>query len=243
MHKMVRAPLRAMFSSPQFLFHRANPGPLNDYALATRLSYFLWKSASDQQLHRLAGKGSLKEPIVLTGQVERMLSDPRAGRFINDFLDGWLQLREIDATTLDEKLYPEFDDQLRQAMLAETRLFFRELLDRNLGVRHFIKSDFTFLNRRLARHYGIDGVVGGKMRLVELPEDSVRGGLMTQASILKVTANGTLTSPVKRGNFVLTSLLGTPPNPPPPTIEAIEPDIRGAVTIRETLAKHRNVQS
>ena len=243
MHKMVRAPLRAMFSSPQFLFHRANPGPLNDYALATRLSYFLWKSAPDQQLHRLAGNGSLKEPIVLAGQVERMLSDPRAGRFINDFLDGWLQLREIDATTPDEKLYPEFDDQLRQAMLAETRLFFRELLDRNLGVRHFIKSDFTFLNRRLARHYGIDGVAGEKMRLVDLPEDSVRGGLMTQASILKVTANGTFTSPVKRGNFVLTSLLGTPPNPPPSDIGAIEPDIRGAVTIRETLAKHRNVQS
>ena len=243
MHEMVLAPLRAMFSSPQFLFHRANPGPLNDYALATRLSYFLWKSAPDQQLHRLAGNGSLKEPIVLAGQVERMLSDPRAGRFINDFLDGWLQLREIDATTPDEKLYPEFDDQLRQAMLAETRLFFRELLDRNLGVRHFIKSDFTFLNRRLARHYGIDGVAGEKMRLVDLPEDSVRGGLMTQASILKVTANGTFTSPVKRGNFVLTSLLGTPPNPPPSDIGAIEPDIRGAVTIRETLAKHRNVQS
>ena len=149
MHKIVRAPLRAMFSSPQFLFHRANPGPLNDYALATRLSYFLWKSAPDQQLHRLAGKGSLKEPIVLTGQVERMLSDPRAGRFINDFLDGWLQLREIDATTPDEKLYPEFDDQLRQAMLAETRLFFRELLDRNLAVHQIgLRADEKLMLNR-----------------------------------------------------------------------------------------------
>ena len=242
-HEAARMPLRALFSSPQFLFHAGKPGPLDDYAFATRLSYFLWKSSPDQQLHRLAGNGKLKQPIALTGQVERMLNDPRAERFINDFLDGWLHLREIDATTPDEKLYPEFDDQLRQAMLAETRLFFRELIDKNLGVRHFIKSDFTFLNRRLARHYRIDGVAGEQMRRVPLPEGSMRGGLMTQASILKVTANGTLTSPVKRGNFVLTSLLGTPPNPPPPNIGAIEPDIRGAVTIRETLAKHRDVES
>ena len=128
-------------------------------------------------------------------------------------------------------------------MLAETRRFLRELLAKNLPAHHFIKSAFTFLNRRLARHYGIGKITGEEMRRVNLPANSVRGGLMTQASILKVTANGTLTSPVKRGHWVLASLLGTPPQPPPPTISALEPDTRGAVTIREPLAKHRNVAS
>ena len=243
LHQAARIPLRALFSSPQFLYHSAGPGPLNDHALATRLSYFLWKTLPDEELFQLAREKKLNQPETLATQVDRMLKDPRSNRFINDFLDGWLKLRELDATTPDEKLYPEFDDQLRQAMLAETRLFLRELIDQDLGAKNFIKSDFTFLNRRLAEHYGINGVTGTQMRRVALPTDSVRGGLMTQASILKVTANGTLTSPVKRGHFVLASLLGTPPHPPPPTIGAIEPDIRGAVTIRETLAKHRDVKS
>jgi hypothetical protein len=243
MHKMVRAPLRAMFSSPQFLFHGGQPGPLDDHALATRLSYFLWKSVPDEQLSALGHDNKLKDPKVLANQVNRMLKDPRSKRFIEDFLDGWLHLSDIDATTPDEKLYPEYGDTLRQAMLAEPRLFFRELIDRNLAARNFIKSDFTFVNRRLARHYGLPEVSGERMRRVKLPADSPRGGLMTQAGILKVTANGTLTSPVKRGHWVLASLLGTPPQPPPPTISALEPDIRGAVTIRETLAKHRDVAS
>ena len=243
MHKMVRAPLRAMFSSPQFLFHGGQPGPLDDHALATRLSYFLWKSVPDEQLSALARDKKLKDPKVLANQVNRMLKDPRSNRFVDDFLDGWLGLDEIDATTPDEKLYPEYGDTLRQAMLAESRLFFRELIDRNLATRNFIDSDFTFVNRRLAHHYGLPEVPGERMRRVKLPADSARGGLMTQASILKVTANGTLTSPVKRGYWVLNSLLGTPPQPPPPTISALEPDIRGAVTIRGTLAKHRDVAS
>jgi hypothetical protein len=243
MHKMVRAPLRAMFSSPQFLFHGGQPGPLDDHALATRLSYFLWKSVPDEQLSALAHDNKLKDPKVLANQVNRMLKDPRSNRFVDDFLDGWLHLSDIDATTPDEKLYPEYGDTLRQAMLAESRLFFRELIDRNLATRNFIDSDFTFVNRRLAHHYGLPEVPGERMRRVKLPADSARGGLMTQASILKVTANGTLTSPVKRGHWVLNSLLGTPPQPPPPTISALEPDIRGAVTIRETLAKHRDVAS
>ena len=243
MHKMVRSPLRAMFSSPQFLFHGGQPGPLDDHSLASRLSYFLWKTLPDEQLFALARDKKLKDPKVLANQVNRMLKDPRSNRFVEDFLDGWLNLSEIDATTPDEKLYPEYGDTLRQAMLAETRLFFRELIDRNLTARNFIDSDFTFVNRRLARHYGMANISGERMRRVALPADSVRGGLMTQASILKVTANGTLTSPVKRGHWVLASLLGTPPQPPPPTISALEPDIRGAVTVRETLAKHRDVAS
>jgi len=242
MHKMVRAPLRALFSSPQFLFHAGQPGPLDNHALASRLSYFLWKTLPDAELTRLANEKKLTQPKVLAAQVERMLDDPRSERFINDFLDGWLHLSDIDATTPDPTLYPEYDNELRQAMLAETRLFLRELLAKNLPARNFIKSNFTFLNRRLARHYGIGKIPGEEMRRVKLPANSPRGGLMTQASILKVTANGTLTSPVKRGHWVLASLLGTPPQPPPP-VDAIEPDIRGAVTIRETLAKHREVKS
>ena len=243
MHKMVRAPLRAMFSSPQFLFHAGQPGPLDDHALASRLSYFLWKTLPDDELTSLANEKKLTQPKVLAVQVDRMLNDPRSNRFINDFLDGWLHLSDIDATTPDPTLYPEYDNELRQAMLAETRLFLHELLAKNLPARNFIKSDFTFLNRRLAHHYGMANISGERMRRVALPADSVRGGLMTQASILKITANGTLTSPVKRGHWVLNSLLGTPPKPPPPTIGALEPDIRGAVTIRETLAKHRDVAS
>jgi len=239
---MVRAPLRAMFSSPQFLFHAGQPGPLDDHALASRLSYFLWKTLPDDELTRLAKEKKLTQPKALTAQVDRMLNDPRSNRFINDFLDAWLHLSDIDATTPDPTLYPEYDNELRQAMLAETRLYLRELLAKNLPARNFIKSDFSFVNRRLARHYGMANISGEKMRRVALPPDSVRGGLMTQASILKVTANGTLTSPVKRGHWVLASLLGTPPQPPPP-VDALEPDIRGAVTIRETLAKHRDVAS
>jgi len=238
--ELVRVSFRALFSSPQFLFHNANPGPLNNHALATRLSYFLWKSLPDHELFKLADANRLTDPKVLAAQVDRMLNDPKAQRFINDFLDQWAGLKNIDATTPDDKLYLEYDDILRQAMLKETRLFFRELIVENLPARNLIDSSFTFLNRRLARHYEIPGIEGEEFRRVALPRSRVRGGLMTQASILKITANGTTTSPVKRGAFVLTTLLGTPPSSPPPDISSIEPDTRGTTTIRETLDKHRN---
>ena len=239
----LRVVLRALLSSPEFLYHEAAPGPLDDYALATRLSYFLWKSLPDDQLLFLAAGGRLNDPEVLTTEVNRMLENEKAQRFVEDFLDQWLELKEIDATTPDEKLYPEYDDVLRQAMLEETRRFFSEMIRSDLGVREFIDSDFTFLNRRLAEHYGIPGVEGLDFRKVTLPAESPRGGLLTQASILKVTANGTNTSPVPRGSFVLANLLGTPPSPPPPDIGAIEPDTRGATTIREELAAHREMES
>ena len=174
--------------------------------------------------------------------MNRMLDDKKSDRFINDFLDQWLGLGEIDATTPDEKLFPEYDDNLRQAMLGETRLFFRELIDENLSPDHLIDSNFTFLNRRLAEHYGLE-LEGEQMVKVALADSSPRGGLMTQASILKVTSNGVATSPVKRGDFVLDKLLGTPPSSPPPNIGSIEPDTRGTTTVRETLAAHRNVES
>ena len=238
--EVARISLRALFTSPQFLFQNADPGPLNDHALATRLSYFLWKSLPDDEVFRLAEEKRLTDPKVLAAQIDRMLNDPKAERFINDFLDQWAGLKNIDATTPDDKLYLEYDDVLRQAMLKETRLFFRELINENLPARNLIDSSFTFLNRRLATHYGIPGIEGEQFRRVALPRSRIRGGLMTQASILKVTANGTVTSPVKRGAFVLATLLGTPPNSPPPNVESVEPDTRGTTTIRETLDKHRN---
>ena len=239
----LRVVLRAMLSSPEFLYHEAAPGELDDFALATRLSYFLWKSLPDDQLLFLAAGGQLNEPDVLASEVDRMLEDEKAQRFVEDFLDQWLELNEIDATTPDENLYPEYDDVLRQAMLKETRRFFFEMIRSDLGVGEFIDSDFTFLNCRLAGHYGIPGVEGLDFRKVILPTDSPRGGLLTQASILKVTSNGTNTSPVPRGSFVLGNLLGTPPSPPPPGAGAIEPDTRGTTTIREELVAHRNVES
>lgn len=241
--QVARVSFRALFSSPQFLFHSAEPGPLNDYALATRLSYFLWKSLPDGELFQLARRGKLTELETLSAQVDRMLSDPKAERFIEDFLDQWAGLGNIDATTPDDQLYPEYDDVLRQSMLKETRLFFRELIAENLPARNLIDSNFTFLNRRIAEHYGIHGIVGEEFRRVSLPRSRIRGGLLTQASVLKVTANGTVTSPVKRGAFVLKTLLGDAPDSPPPGVGTIEPDTRGTITIRETLDKHRNTEA
>ena len=242
-----RVPLRAVLVSPETLFLTNETGPtestLADHALASRLSYFLWRSPPDVQLLQLASEGRLSDPKTLDEQVSRMLSDQRSERFVHDFLDQWLDLDRIDATTPDAYLYPEYDDVLRRAMLAETREFFAHLIDENLSVANLIDSDFTFLNRRLAEHYGIKGVEGEEMRKVKLPTTSIRGGILTQASIAKVTANGTVTTPVKRGNFVLTNLLGLPPSPPPPGVGSIEPDTRGATTIRETLEKHKSVEA
>lgn len=239
----VRIPLRAILVSPQLLFQTGKAGSLDDEALASRLSYFLWRSLPDDELGKLAAANRLSDPQTLAAQVDRMLVDPKRDRFVHEFLGQWLDLDLIDATTPDVYLYPEYDDVLRRAMLAETREFFAHLIDTNLSVANLVDSDFTFLNRRLAEHYGIEGVEGEAMRKVTLDPTNVRGGILTHASIAKVTANGTVTTPVKRGNFVLTNLLGLPPNPPPPGAGAIEPDTRGATTIRETLKKHQTVDA
>jgi hypothetical protein len=240
---VVRVPLRSILSSPQFLLFDEKSGKLNDYALANRLSYFLWKSMPDEQLFTLAKEGKLSRKEVLSEQVERMLSDEKAERFIRDFMGQWLRLYDIDATTPDEKLYPDYDELLGRAMPKETELFFTEMVKKNLGISNLVDSGFTFVNRRLAKHYGLKSVAGQDMRRVSLPKDSPRGGVLTQASILKATANGTVTSPVTRGNYVLSNLLGTPPSPPPPDAGSIEPDTRGKTTIREILAAHRNIET
>ena len=235
----VRVSLRAVLSAPAFIYHAGRPGTLDDFSLATWLSYFLWRSMPDAQLFEIARAGQLSDPGVLTRQVDRMLDDPRAERFAKDFAGQAFRLYELGATSPDPGLYPEFDDRLARAMFRETELFLAELVDDNLGVGQLIDTDFTFLNRRLAEHYDIPGVVGQQMRKVTLPADSPRGGLLTQASIHKITANGTSTSPIPRGNFVLANLLGTPAPPPPPGVGTVESDTRGATTIREQLDAHR----
>jgi hypothetical protein len=231
----------AVLSSPGFVFVEEKLGRLDDHALATRLALFLWNSIPDDTLRTLADRGELGKPDVLRAQTERMLDDPRARRFVEGFTDYWLDLRKIDDTSPSTTLYNDYelDDPLKLAALEETRLFFAELLRADLPARTIVDSDFTFLNERLADHYGIKGVSGVNVRKVELPPDSVRGGLMTQASVLKVTANGTTTSPVLRGHWITERILGLETPPPPPTVEAVEPDIRGAVTIRQQLDKHR----
>ena len=240
---VIRIPLRAILSSPQFLLLTGKPGRLDDYALASRLSYFLWKSLPDSELLALAEREKLSDSDVLAEQVDRMLRDERSGRFVRDFSGQWLRLNEIDATTPDEKLYPEYDELLHWSVPQETESFLKELVKENLSVSNLIDSDFTFLNRRLAEHYDIEGITGQEVRRVELPSGSLRGGILTQASVLKVTANGFVTSPVKRGTFVLSDLLGTPPPPPPSDVGSIEPDTTGATTIRETLERHRDVEA
>lgn len=239
----LRIPLRSILSSPQFLLFGGEPGRLDDYALANRLSYFLWKSIPDRELVSSAEKGTLTDPKVLFDQVERMLADSKSKRFTRDFVGQWLRLYKVNATTPDADLYPEFDELLSNSIPTETQMFFANLVDENLSAANLIDSDFTFVNRRLAEHYRIRGVEGMDFRKVELPEDSIRGGVLTQAAILKTSANGTTTSPVMRGNFVLTNFLGTPPPAPPPAVGSIEPDTRGQTTIREILAAHRDIES
>jgi hypothetical protein len=245
----LRRGLKGVICAPELLFLEErtlgskSQAPIDDYSLASRLSYFLWSSLPDEQLLSLAGRDELKKSEVLRAQVERMLSDPKSRRFVESFTGQWLRLYDLDFTVPDQNLYPEYDQLLRQSMLDETHAFFREVLSRDHSVNDFIDSDFAMLNKPLADFYGIAGVKGLEVRRIKLPDDSVRGGVLTQASVLKVSADGTRTSPVLRGAWILKNLYGTPSPPPPPTIEAIEPDIRGATTIREQLAKHREHES
>jgi len=239
----VRVGLKAVMVSPEFLFLREKPGKLDDFALASRLSYFLWSTTPDDELLALAEHGKLHEPETLRHQVERMLKDPKSAAFAENFVGQWLGLRDIDFTMPSHILYPEFDEMLKVSMVREAELFFAEVLKHDLSLANFVASDFTMLNGRLAKHYGIGGVEGWEFRKVPLLEDSHRGGVLTMAAVLKVTANGTTTSPVVRGAWVLDRILGTPPPPPPGDVPAVEPDIRGATTIREQLAKHRQLDT
>jgi len=239
----MRAALSAVLVSPEFLFLREKSGKLDDFELASRLSYFLWSTIPDEELLTLAEQKQLSQSVTLRAQVERMLSHPKATQFTENFTGQWLGLRDIDFTVPSHIHYPEFDDMLKVSMVRETELFFGEVLRDDLSLTNFIASDFTMLNGRLAKHYGIPGVSGFAFQKVKLPPDSHRGGVLTMASVLKVTANGTTTSPVLRGAWVLDRILGTPPPKPPENVGTLEPDTRGTKNIREQLAKHRQLES
>ncbi len=235
----IRVGLLRALVSPEFLFIQEKAGKLDDFALASRLSYFLWSTMPDEELIALAEQKKLSQPDTLRQQVARLLKHPKAAAFTENFVGQWLGLRDIDFTEPSQIFYPEFDHMLKVSMIRETELFFEEVLKNDLSLTNFVASDFAMLNGRLAKHYGIPGPEGWEFRKVKLPADSHRGGVLTMASVLKVTANGTYTSPVARGIFVLDKILGTPPAPPPDGVAAFVPDIRGATTIREQLAKHR----
>ena len=174
--------------------------------------------------------------------MDRLLADPKSERFVKDFVGQWLDIKHVGEMQPDGNLYPEYDPELERSMVEETRSFVREILHKDLNLANLIDSDWAMLNARMAQHYGIPEVQGNQFRRVSLDKTTtVRGGLLTQASILNITSNGTTTSPVVRGVWVLERLLGTPAPPPPPDVPAIEPDIRGASTIQEQLAKHRSI--
>jgi hypothetical protein len=240
----LKTAVAAIFCSPDFLYLREQDGWLSDYEIASRLSFFLTRTAPDAELLNAAARRRLAaDPEVLLQQTRRLLRDRRRRRFIVDFADSWLNLRDIEFTSPDRSLYPEFDQFLQDSIVEQTRRFLEVLIDDNLPVRNLVVSDFTMLNNRLALHYEIDGVTSTLIQRVALPAESVRGGLLGQASILKVSANGTNTSPVVRGVWVLERILGIHPPPPPAGIPGVEPDIRGASTLRELLDKHRSSDS
>ena len=237
----LRNGLRAILVAPQFLYLYENKGRLDDYALANRLSYFLWATMPDAELLKLAAAGQLNDRRILLGQVRRLLADSRSDAFVRHFTDRWLGLHELGAMPPDENGFGAwyYHGQLERNSREETVRFFRHVLDQNLSVSHFIDSDIAFVNYPLARLYGIEGVNSRAFELIKLT-DPRRGGLLGQASVLTASANGIDTSPVIRGIWVLENLLGQPPPPPPANVPAIEPDIRGTTTIREQLAAHRD---
>jgi hypothetical protein len=234
----MRSAYKAALTSPEFLYLHEPVGALDGTSLANRLAYFLWNAPPDESLRNVSNQ--FTQPAVLATQTERLLNDPRAERFRQDFLDQWLDQRDFDATTPDKHLYPEWGPHLREVVRQEPLHFFKELLAGNYPARAVVQSDFAMLNRRLAEHYGLTNVADANFHKVVLPADAHRGGFLTMAATMKVTANGTTTSPVKRGAWVLKKLLGEPPQPPPPDIAAIEPDVRGTSTVRDMLAKHRD---
>lgn len=244
----LRAAYRSVLCSPRFLTLVETPGALDDHAIASRLSYTLWAGPPDWKLRQLADKGALRDPDTLTKEIDRLLSDERARRFVTAYTGQWLKLKQIDFTAPDPRQFRTFDPVLQESFVQETRAYFADLVREDRSIDHLVDSRHTFLNGRLARHYRLDVPLepGAGLQKVALPdtrEGRVRGGFPTQGAILKVTADGTHTSPVIRGVFINERLLGVHIPPPPPGVPAIEPDIRGAVSIRDQLAKHRESES
>ena len=231
---------QTILCSTSFLYLDENSGKLNDYALASRLSYFLWSTAPDSELLTLAEQNKLSKSVVLRGQVKRMLRNSKSNRFSNNFIRVWLNFDNIGEMPPSKDFKVYYRDNLEVAMRNETQTFFRHVLDHNLSTREFLNADYSFLNRELALHYGIEGIEGNHLRRVSL-KGTPRGGLLGHGSFLTASANGVDTSPVVRGIYMLEKLFGYTPPPPPDDVPDIEPDIRGAKTIREQLAKHREI--
>jgi mono/diheme cytochrome c family protein len=245
----IKVPLTAVLTSPHFLFlvepvvQGSRGNALNGYEIASRLSYFLWSSMPDDTLFSLASDGELLKPDVIRGQTDRMLADPRSHAFIENFVGQWLGLRDVGANPPVQNLFPEYDRHLEESIVRESEAFVAEILQHDLDIRNLIKSDFVTINERLARFYGIPGVRGDEFRRVPVPEGVQRGGLMTQASILTITSNGTRTSPVERGVWVLRTLLGDDPGLPVANVGEIAPSVPGIgkATVRERLEIHRSL--
>ncbi len=229
---------QTILCAPGFLYQHEGEGQLKGYALASRLSYFLWSSMPDEELLKLAAAGTLGEPATRRKQVERMLADPKGQRFVSNFTRIWLELDNIGKMPPSKDFLTYYRDNLESAMRKETEHFFGHILDKNLPPREFLAADYSFLNRELAEHYGMPGLKGNHFRKVSLPNAS-RGGILGHASFLTASANGVDTSPVVRGIYVMNKLLDYTPPPPPDDVPAIEPDVRGATTLREQLIKHR----
>jgi hypothetical protein len=245
----IQLALRAVLASPHFLFRfdqdcnscsSDDPLPANDFDLAARLFYFLWSSMPDEELIRLAAQGALRRGDTLRAQARRMLREPRSRALGENFASQWLQTRKLREYIPDPVLFPDFDESLRSAMLRETELFCQSIQDEDRSVLEFLDADYTFVNERLARHYGISGVRGDGFRRVSLA-GTPRGGVLTQASILAATSNPTRTSPVKRGKWILENLLGAPPSPPPSGVEALKEsrEISSPETLRQRMERHR----
>jgi len=242
--------LSAVLVSPEFLFRierdPAGTPPntvyrISDLELASRLSFFLWSSIPDDELLAAATAGRLHQPAVLEQQVRRMLADRRSRALVNNFASQWLHLRNLDAITPDMRLFPDFDDNLRQAFRQETELFVDSVLREDRSVLDLLQANYTFVNERLAKHYGIPHIYGSRFRRITVPEDSWRGGLLRQGGILTVTSYANRTSPVLRGKFILDSLLGVPPPPPLPDVAALKDNtVDGRLSVRERLAEHRS---
>jgi len=245
----IEAALSAVLVSREFLFRveqepkglaGKSPYRITDLELASRLSFFLWSSVPDDELLDVAARGQLNQPDVLAKQTRRMLADPRSLSLVSNFASQWLHLRNLDSITPDGRLFPDFDDNLRQAMRRETELLFEEVLRDDRSVLDLLRTDHTFLNERLAKHYGIPNIYGPRFRRVALGPETPRGGLLRHASVLTVTSYATRTSPVIRGNWILGTLLGTPPPPPPPNVPALEDNaVSASLPVRERLAQHR----
>ena len=245
----IEAALSAVLVSPEFLF-RIEQDPANvpsntvyrvsDLALASRLSFFLWSSIPDDELLATAERGELHNPKVLEKQTRRMLADFCAQNLVNNFAEQWLHLRNLESITPDLRLFPDFDDNLRQAFRRETELHFETVLRDDRSVLELLKADHTFVNERLAKHYGIPNVYGSRFRRITFGEDGVRGGLLRQGSILTVTSYATRTSPVIRGKWILDNILGLPPPPPPPDVPALKDNtVSATLSVRARLAEHR----